>query len=133
MIYKPAYSVCTRNTKPSLLRTALASSGRTKKIGRRISWYGPSNPVSKSLLFFKMKGQITRKEVQAYFKVKEVIEKCNYKESDLRKMLETPKITLRIYSDDMEPTEYDSLRSASEDIGVSYQTFLYAYGKGITT
>ena len=41
--------VRTRNTKPSLLRTAHASSGGTKNIGLRISKYGPSNLVSKSL------------------------------------------------------------------------------------
>ena len=36
--------------KPSLLRMALTSSGRTKRIRLRISWYGPSNPISKSLI-----------------------------------------------------------------------------------
>ena len=38
------------NTKPSLSRTALESSGRTKRIGLRNSYYGPSNLVSKSLV-----------------------------------------------------------------------------------
>ena len=39
-----------------------------------------------------------------------------------------PKIPLTIHSEDIKPTEYDSLQSASEDIGVHYQTGLCAYG-----
>ena len=40
-------------TKPSLLLTAIGSSGYTKKIGLCISQYGLSNPVNKSLMQHK--------------------------------------------------------------------------------
>ena len=50
LFYESVYSVHTRNMKPSLLGTGLASLGSMKNIRLLIYWYGPSNLVSKSLV-----------------------------------------------------------------------------------
>ena len=73
---------------------------------------------------------ITRKEFEAYLRVKEFIEKNNYEETDLRKKIRdwrpTP-IPLIIRSDDMEPKKYERLTDAANDIKVPRETLIYAY------
>ena len=74
---------------------------------------------------------ITRKEFEAYLRVKEFIEKNNYEEADLRKksrdrMLLT-RIPLIIRSDDMEPRKYELLKDEANDIKVPRETLIYAY------
>ena len=53
---------------------------------------------------------ITRKEFEAYLRVKEFIEKNDYKEAHLRKKIRDRRptlIPLIICSDDMEPKKYE--------------------------
>ena len=74
--------------------------------------------------------RITRKELEAYLRVKEFMEKNNYDETDSRKKIRDRKparIPQIISSDDMEPREYGSLKDAANDIEVSKETLIYAY------
>ena len=55
---------------------------------------------------------ITRKEFEAYLRVKEFMEKNNYDEADLRKKIRDRRpapIPLIIRSNNMEPRKYESL------------------------
>ena len=73
---------------------------------------------------------ITRKEFEAYLRVKEFIEKNNYEEADLRKKIRAwrpTRILLIIRSDDMEPKKYERLTDAANDIKVPRETLIYAY------
>ena len=73
---------------------------------------------------------ITRKEFEAYLRVKKFIEKNNYEEADLRKKIRDTRparIPLIIRSDDMEPKKYERLTDAASDIKVPRETLIYAY------
>ena len=73
--------------------------------------------------------RITRKELEAYLRVKEFIEKNNHEEADLRRMVRDRRpnrIPLIICSDDMEPKKYERLTDAANDIKVSEETLIYA-------
>ena len=73
---------------------------------------------------------ITRKEFEAYLRVKEFMEKNNYDEADLRKKIRDTRpacIPLITRSDDMEPRKYERLKDAANGIGVSRETFIHAY------
>ena len=73
---------------------------------------------------------ITRKEFEAYLRVKEFMRKDDYDEADLRTKIRgrrpsrSPQIIL---SDDMEPREYECLTDAANDIKVPRETLIYAY------
>ena len=73
---------------------------------------------------------ITRKEFEAYLRVKEFIEKNNYEEADLRKKMRyrrPARTPLIIRSDDMELTKYERLTDVASDIKVPRETLIYAY------
>ena len=73
---------------------------------------------------------ITRKDFEAYLRVKEFIEKKNYEEADLRKKIRDrrpTRIPLIIHSNDMEPKKYERLTDAANDIKVPRETLIYAY------
>ena len=68
---------------------------------------------------------ITRKEFEAYLRVKEFIEKNDYEEADLRKKIRERRpthIPLIICSDDMEPKKYERLTDTANDIKVPRET-----------
>ena len=73
---------------------------------------------------------ITRKEFEAYLRVKEFMEKSDYDEPDLRNKIRDKRpacIPLIICSDYMEPKEYERLTDAANDIKVPRETLIYAY------
>ena len=73
---------------------------------------------------------ITRKEFEAYLRVKEFNGKNDYKEADLRKKIRDrrpTRIPLIIRSDDMKPKKYERLTDAANDIKVPRETLMYAY------
>ena len=73
---------------------------------------------------------ITRKEFEAYLRVKEFMEKNNYDEADFRKKIRDrrpTRIPLIIRADDMEPREYKCLKDVANDIKVSKKTLIYAH------
>ena len=58
------------------------------------------------------------------------MEKNNYEEPDLRKMVRNRRptcIPLIIHSDDLEPKKYESIKEAAKGIAVSKETLIYAY------
>ena len=77
--------------------------------------------------------EITGREYNTYLRVKEIIEKNDYKESDLIPLLKinrglTPThIPLIIQSDDMKPTKYNYLTEAAKGIKVSFAAINYAH------
>ena len=73
---------------------------------------------------------ITRKEFEAYVRVKEFMEKNNYDEADLRNSIRErrpTRIPLIIRSDDMEPRKYECLTDTANDIKVPRESLIYAY------
>ena len=73
---------------------------------------------------------ITRKEFEAYLRVKEFMEKNDYDEANLRKKIRDRRpacIPLTIRSNDMEPRNYEHLKHAANDIKVPRETLIYAY------
>ena len=69
---------------------------------------------------------ITRKDFKAYIRVKEFMEKNDYDEADLRKIIRDRRSThilLTIRSDDMEPRNYERLKDTANDIKIP----IYAY------
>ena len=73
---------------------------------------------------------ISRREFEAYLRVKEFVEKNNYEEADLRKMVRNrrpTRIPLIIHSNDIEPKKYERLTDAANDIRVPRETLIYAY------
>ena len=73
---------------------------------------------------------ITRKEFEAYLRVKGFMKKNNYDQADLRKKIRNrtlASIPLIICSDDMEPRKYEHLMDAANDIKVPRKTLIYAY------
>ena len=73
---------------------------------------------------------ISWKEFETYLRIKEFIERNDYKEADLRNMIQARKPTrtpLIIHSDDMELKRYECLSDAANGIKVSKQTLIYAH------
>ena len=73
---------------------------------------------------------ITRKEFEAYLRVKEFMEKNGFDEADLRKKIRNrrpARIPLLICSNDMELKEYKHLTDTANDIKVPRETLIYAY------
>ena len=72
---------------------------------------------------------ITRKEFEAYLRVKEFMEKNDHDEADLRKKIRDrrPAQIPLIHSDDMKLRKCECLKDAANDIKVPRETLIYAY------
>ena len=74
--------------------------------------------------------EITRKEQEAYLRVKEFMKRNDYDESDVIDRFKNKRpseIKLRVQAEGNDWVKYESIKDASKEIRISRETLLYAY------